>query len=101
MIGRLLGHTQVQTTHGYADPLRVGLNEVGGMLRPSSAYRRGALDHARSRGDSGNHWGQTIIPARARGPDFVDRQMQDCIGSYNSGASAVDPRLLGTIVVLP
>jgi integrase len=38
MIGRLLGHTQVQTTHRYAhlfdDPLRVGLNEIGEMLRP-------------------------------------------------------------------
>jgi hypothetical protein len=38
MIGRLLGQTQVQTTHRYAhlfdDPLRVGLNEVGEMLRP-------------------------------------------------------------------
>jgi hypothetical protein len=38
MIGRLLGHTQVQTTHRYAhlfdDPLRVGLNELGEMLRP-------------------------------------------------------------------
>jgi integrase len=38
MIGRLLGHTQVQTTHRYAhlfdDPLRVGLNEVGELLRP-------------------------------------------------------------------
>ena len=38
MIGRLLGHTQVQTTQRYAhlfdDPLRAGLNEVGEMLRP-------------------------------------------------------------------
>ncbi len=38
MIGRLLGHTQVQTTHRYAhlfdDPLRTGLNEVGELLRP-------------------------------------------------------------------
>ena len=38
MIGRLLGHTQVQTAHRYAhlfdDPLRVGLNEVGELLRP-------------------------------------------------------------------
>jgi integrase len=38
MIGKLLGHTQVQTTQRYAhlfdDPLRVGLNQVGEMLRP-------------------------------------------------------------------
>lgn len=38
MIGKLLGHTQVQTTQRYAhlfdDPLRVGLNQVGDMLRP-------------------------------------------------------------------
>lgn len=38
MIGRLLGHTQVQTTHRYAhlfdDPLRVGLQQVDQMLRP-------------------------------------------------------------------
>jgi len=37
MIGKLLGHTQVQTTHRYAhlfdDPLRVGLEQVGEMLR--------------------------------------------------------------------
>jgi integrase len=37
MIGKLLGHTQVQTTHRYAhlfdDPLRVGLDQVGEMLR--------------------------------------------------------------------
>lgn len=38
MIGGLLGHTQVQTTQRYAhlfdDPLRVGLNQVGEILRP-------------------------------------------------------------------
>jgi integrase len=38
MIGKLLGHTQVQTTQRYAhlfdDPLRAGLNHVGEMLRP-------------------------------------------------------------------
>lgn len=38
MIGKLLGHTQVQTTLRYAhlfdDQLRAGLNEVGEMLRP-------------------------------------------------------------------
>jgi integrase len=38
MIGRLLGHTQVQTTQRYAhladDPLRAGLDTVGDMLRP-------------------------------------------------------------------
>jgi integrase len=38
MIGKLLGHTQVQTTQRYAhlfdDPLRVGLDQVGNMLRP-------------------------------------------------------------------
>jgi integrase len=38
MIGKLLGHTQVQTTARYAhlfdDPLREGLDQVGDMLRP-------------------------------------------------------------------
>ena len=38
MIGKLLGHTQVQTTQRYAhlndDPLRAGLNQIGDMLRP-------------------------------------------------------------------
>lgn len=38
MIGKLLGHTQVQTTLRYAhlsdDPLRAGLNQVGDMLKP-------------------------------------------------------------------
>lgn len=38
MIGKLLGHTQVQTTARYAhlfdDPLRVGLNGLGDMLKP-------------------------------------------------------------------
>jgi len=38
MIGKLLGHTQVQTTARYAhlfdDPLRAGLNHVGEALRP-------------------------------------------------------------------
>ena len=38
MIGKLLGHTQVQTTQRYShlfdDPLRVGLNHIGEMLRP-------------------------------------------------------------------
>jgi hypothetical protein len=38
MIGRLLGHTQVQTTHRYAhlfdDPLRAGLQQVDRLLRP-------------------------------------------------------------------
>lgn len=38
MIGKLLGHTQVQTTARYAhlfdDPLRVGVNELGDMLKP-------------------------------------------------------------------
>ena len=37
MIGKLLGHTQVQTTQRYAhlldDPLRAGLEKVGDMLR--------------------------------------------------------------------
>jgi site-specific recombinase XerD len=36
MIGKLLGHTQVQTTQRYAhlldDPLRAGLEQVGDML---------------------------------------------------------------------
>jgi integrase len=38
MIGCLLGHTQAQTTfryaHLYDDPLRVGLDQLGDMLRP-------------------------------------------------------------------
>lgn len=38
MIGRLLGHTQVQTTLRYAhlfdDPLRAGIDQIGDMLRP-------------------------------------------------------------------
>jgi hypothetical protein len=37
MIGKLLGHTQVETTARYAhlfdDPLRAGLEQVGEMLR--------------------------------------------------------------------
>lgn len=37
MIGKLLGHTQVQTTQRYAhlldDSLRAGLEQVGDMLR--------------------------------------------------------------------
>jgi integrase len=37
MFGKLLGHTQVQTTQRYAhlldDPLRAGLEQVGTMLR--------------------------------------------------------------------
>ena len=37
MIGKLLGHTQVQTTQRYAhlldDPLRAGLEQVGNMMR--------------------------------------------------------------------
>lgn len=39
MIGKLLGHTQVQTTQRYAhlfdDPLRMGLDQIGDMLRPN------------------------------------------------------------------
>jgi integrase len=46
-IGRLLGHTQVQTTQRYAhlfdDPLRVGLNQVGEMLRPRNWSRMASL----------------------------------------------------------
>jgi site-specific recombinase XerD len=38
MVGRLLGHTQAQTTlryaHLYDDPLRAGLDQVGDALRP-------------------------------------------------------------------
>lgn len=38
MVGRLLGHTQAQTTlryaHLYDDPLRAGLDQVGEVLRP-------------------------------------------------------------------
>lgn len=41
MIGKLLGHTQVQTTQRYAhlfdDPLREGLDQVGDILRPKLA----------------------------------------------------------------
>lgn len=40
MIGKLLGHTQVQTTQRYAhlldDPLRAGLEQVGNLLRAVS-----------------------------------------------------------------
>jgi integrase len=47
MIGKLLGHTQVQTTQRYAhlldDPLRAGLEQVGDMLR---AKPRLVLDDA-------------------------------------------------------
>lgn len=39
MIGKLLGHTQVQTTQRYAhlldDPLRAGLEQVGDLLTQS------------------------------------------------------------------
>jgi site-specific recombinase XerD len=45
MIGKLLGHTQMQTTARYAhlfdDPLRAGVNEVGELLRPKLAVVRG------------------------------------------------------------
>lgn len=38
MIGKLLGHTQAQTTDRYAhlmdSPLRAGVNAIGGLLRP-------------------------------------------------------------------
>jgi integrase len=48
MIGKLLGHTQVQTTQRYAhlydDPLRAGLDQVGEALR--SKLRLVAPDHA-------------------------------------------------------
>lgn len=41
MIGKLLGHTQVQTTQRYAhlldDPLRVGLEQVGEIMRQRPA----------------------------------------------------------------
>lgn len=41
MIGKLLGHTQVQTTQRYAhlfdDPLREGLDQIGDILRPKLA----------------------------------------------------------------
>ena len=44
MIGRLLGHTQAQTTlryaHLYDDPLREGLDQVGDALRPKLAPGR-------------------------------------------------------------
>jgi integrase len=46
MIGKLLGHTQVQTTQRYAhlfdDPLRDGLNAVGDLLRPKLRLVAGA-----------------------------------------------------------
>ncbi len=42
MIGRLLGHTQVQTTQRYAhlfdDPLRAGLNQIDDLLRPKLKF---------------------------------------------------------------
>lgn len=55
MIGKLLGHTQVQTTQRYAhlfdDPLRVGLNQVGDMLRPKLKLVAGSTkDAAESNG---------------------------------------------------
>lgn len=38
MIGKLLGHTQAQTTERYAhlmdSPLRAGVDAIGGLLRP-------------------------------------------------------------------
>jgi integrase len=49
MIGKLLGHTQVQTTQRYAhlldDPLRAGLEQVGDMLRgkPSDPHKEAAV----------------------------------------------------------
>jgi len=42
MIGKLLGHTQVQTTQRYAhlldDPLRAGLEQVGAILNPADVH---------------------------------------------------------------
>jgi integrase len=52
MVGRLLGHTQAQTTlryaHLYDDPLRVGLDQVGDALRPKLrlVQNDAAPDHA-------------------------------------------------------
>ena len=41
MIGKLLGHTQVETTarsaHLFDDPLRAGLEQVGGLLATAPA----------------------------------------------------------------
>jgi integrase len=46
MIGKLLGHTQVQTTQRYAylrdDPLRAGLEQVGDILREKLSLLRNA-----------------------------------------------------------
>jgi hypothetical protein len=46
MIGKLLGHTQVQTTQRYAhlfdDPIRAGLNQVDEALRPKLRLIPGA-----------------------------------------------------------
>lgn len=46
MIGKLLGHTQAQTTERYAhlleSPLRAGVDAIGGMLRP---HLRVVSDH--------------------------------------------------------
>lgn len=48
MIGKLLGHTQVQTTQRYAhlydDPLRDGINVLGDMLRPKLRIVAGRED---------------------------------------------------------
>lgn len=55
MIGKLLGHTQVQTTQRYAhlfdDPLRVGLNQVGEMLRPKFKLVTGSTTTEGNRSD--------------------------------------------------
>jgi integrase len=49
MIGKLLGHTQVQTTQRYAhlldDPLRAGLEQVGAALK-GDRWANGSPEHA-------------------------------------------------------
>ena len=58
MIGKLLGHTQVQTTQRYAhlfdDPLRAGLDQVGDILRANSEPF-------------------TTVPSQNGGPDQAER----------------------------
>jgi hypothetical protein len=76
MIGPLLGHTQVQTTHRYA---HLDDSSPGGSQptwRNAEAKvppdRRRALDHAQSRGEFRKLWGQIISAARAHGSDLVE-----------------------------
>jgi hypothetical protein len=67
MIGKLLGHTQVQTTQRYAhlfdDPLRAGLEQVGAMLKPKPT-----LVEAPSPAPDPLLTPRAATPARARSP---------------------------------